>query len=367
MRRWTIRVLKPALGRLKTHFALGRAACRRSAIGDFEGLREAGRAIRDYAITHLDTLLETFERASSRAAARCIGRATRRKRARSMLGILRDAGAKTVTKGKSMVTEEIALNPFLEANGIDAGRNRSRRIHHPASQRTAEPHHRAGVPSAQRTGRRDLPRRAHRRSIRHARSTSARRWSPKRARCCARDFEARRCRHHRREFPERRRRRGRHRHQRRQWRSDAASAATHIVVTGIEKVVRRLDDVAVLLRLLTRSATGPADLVLCQRHVGPARRERSRRAGEFPCRAASTMAARKLIGTEAQDVLRCIRCSACLNHCPIYGAIGGHAYGATYPGPIGAALNPGLIGVSRSASSSPTPRPSAGAARKSAR
>ena len=53
----------------------------------------------------------------------------------------------------------------------------------------------------------------------------------------------------------------------------------------------------------------------------------------------------KLIGTEAQDVLRCIRCSACINHCPIYGAIGGHAYGATYMGPIGAALNPGMMSV----------------------
>jgi L-lactate dehydrogenase complex protein LldF len=46
----------------------------------------------------------------------------------------------------------------------------------------------------------------------------------------------------------------------------------------------------------------------------------------------------KLIGTEAQEVLRCIRCSACMNHCPIYGAVGGHAYGAVYPGPIGSAL-----------------------------
>jgi L-lactate dehydrogenase complex protein LldF len=53
----------------------------------------------------------------------------------------------------------------------------------------------------------------------------------------------------------------------------------------------------------------------------------------------------RLIGTQAEDVLRCIRCSACINHCPVYGAVGGHAYGATYPGPIGAALNPGLIGV----------------------
>jgi L-lactate dehydrogenase complex protein LldF len=53
----------------------------------------------------------------------------------------------------------------------------------------------------------------------------------------------------------------------------------------------------------------------------------------------------RLIGSEAEEVLRCIRCSACLNHCPIYGAVGGHAYGAVYPGPIGAALNPGMMGV----------------------
>ncbi len=53
----------------------------------------------------------------------------------------------------------------------------------------------------------------------------------------------------------------------------------------------------------------------------------------------------RLLGGEAEEVLRCIRCSACLNHCPVYGAIGGHAYGATYPGPIGAALNPELIGL----------------------
>ena len=55
----------------------------------------------------------------------------------------------------------------------------------------------------------------------------------------------------------------------------------------------------------------------------------------------------RLIGTQAQETLRCIRCSACLNHCPIYAAVGGHAYGATYPGPIGAALNPNLLGLAQ--------------------
>lgn len=74
----------------------------------------------------------------------------------------------------------------------------------------------------------------------------------------------------------------------------------------------------------------------------------------------------RLIGGEAEEVLRCIRCSACLNHCPIYGAVGGHAYGATYPGPIGAALNPACW-VWRMPHISPMPPPSAAAARKSAR
>jgi L-lactate dehydrogenase complex protein LldF len=52
-----------------------------------------------------------------------------------------------------------------------------------------------------------------------------------------------------------------------------------------------------------------------------------------------------MLGTEFQDMLRCIRCAACMNHCPVYGAVGGHAYGWVYPGPMGSVLTPGLIGV----------------------
>ena len=53
----------------------------------------------------------------------------------------------------------------------------------------------------------------------------------------------------------------------------------------------------------------------------------------------------ELLGTDFGEVLRCIRCGACMNHCPVYTAIGGHAYGWVYPGPIGAVLTPALIGV----------------------
>jgi L-lactate dehydrogenase complex protein LldF len=54
-----------------------------------------------------------------------------------------------------------------------------------------------------------------------------------------------------------------------------------------------------------------------------------------------------MIGTEFQDMLRCIRCAACMNHCPVYGAVGGHAYGWVYPGPMGSVLTPSLVGIEK--------------------
>ena len=54
-----------------------------------------------------------------------------------------------------------------------------------------------------------------------------------------------------------------------------------------------------------------------------------------------------MLGTEFQDMLRCIRCGACMNHCPVYQAVGGHAYGWVYPGPMGAVLTPTLVGIDK--------------------
>ena len=53
----------------------------------------------------------------------------------------------------------------------------------------------------------------------------------------------------------------------------------------------------------------------------------------------------RMLGSEFRDVLRCIKCGACMNHCPVYGTVGGHAYGWVYPGPVGAVLTPNLIGL----------------------
>ena len=117
---------------------------------------------------------------------------------------------------------------------------------------------------------------------------------------------------------------------------------THIVVTGIEKVVADMTDVSVLLRLLPRSATGQPISTYVSIMAGPVGETAEQK--NFHVVLVDNGRS-KLIGTEAQDVLRCIRCGACINHCPVYGAIGGHAYGATYMGPIGAALNPGMMSV----------------------
>jgi L-lactate dehydrogenase complex protein LldF len=120
----------------------------------------------------------------------------------------------------------------------------------------------------------------------------------------------------------------------------------HIVLTGIEKVVADMKDVSVLLRLLTRSATGQEISTYVSVMAGPREPGSTDGPEEFHVVLLDNGRTR-LLGTEAEPVLRCIRCAACINHCPVYGSIGGHAYTSTYPGPIGAALNPELVGPSK--------------------
>jgi L-lactate dehydrogenase complex protein LldF len=128
----------------------------------------------------------------------------------------------------------------------------------------------------------------------------------------------------------------------------AALPGTHVVVTGIEKVVPTLEDLGVLLRLLARSAVGEPLSAYTTLVHGP------RRAGDAsgPARFHVVLVdggRSGLVGTPAEDILRCIRCSACLNHCPVYTAVGGHAYGSVYSGPLGAVLTPGLAGLAAAA------------------
>jgi L-lactate dehydrogenase complex protein LldF len=336
--------LKTALGRLKTHFGANRALAIERFGGDWEALREQGRAIRDYALTHLDTLLEQFERAVTARGGKVHWARDAKEAREIILGILKDSGAKTVTKGKSMVSEEIALNPFLEANGLipvetDLGEYIIQLRNEPPSHIIAPAFHLHKEQVAQ------TFRESHT-ALDPARNLDERQALVGEARQLLRaQFEA----------------------------ADAGITGanflaaeegaaiivtnegngdltrllpkTHIVLTGIEKVCADLNDAAVLLRLLTRSATGQDISSYVSVMSGPSD-------GDGPQNFHVVLVDNgrsRLIGGEAEEVLRCIRCSACLNHCPIYGAVGGHAYGATYPGPIGAALNPGMLGVANAA------------------
>ena len=119
----------------------------------------------------------------------------------------------------------------------------------------------------------------------------------------------------------------------------------HIVLATIEKLVPTLEDVSQLLRVLARSATGQEMSVYTTFSTGPRRRRRSRRPGRISRRHPRQRPLGSMLGSEFQDMLRCIRCGACMNHCPVYHAVGGHAYGWVYPGPMGAVLTPSLIGI----------------------
>ncbi len=121
----------------------------------------------------------------------------------------------------------------------------------------------------------------------------------------------------------------------------------HIAVTGIEKVVENLRDVVPLLSLLTRSALGQPITTYVNMISGP------RQAGELdgPQEVHLVLLdngrSQAFADSELRQTLNCIRCGACMNHCPVYTRVGGHTYGEVYPGPIGAIVTPHMVGLHR--------------------
>jgi len=118
----------------------------------------------------------------------------------------------------------------------------------------------------------------------------------------------------------------------------------HIVIASLEKVVPTLEDASSILRVLARSATGQEFSAYTTFSTGPRRRDDPDGPGEYHVILLDNGRS-SMLGTEFEEMLRCIRCGACMNHCPVYHAVGGHAYGWVYPGPMGAVLTPSLIGV----------------------
>jgi L-lactate dehydrogenase complex protein LldF len=120
--------------------------------------------------------------------------------------------------------------------------------------------------------------------------------------------------------------------------------ATHIVIASIEKIVPTLEDACTVLRLLARSGTGQEITTYTTFATGPARPGDPDGPRAYHVVLLDNGRSEMLAG-DFRAMLRCIRCGACLNHCPVYGTIGGHAYGSLYPGPMGAVLTPALYGI----------------------
>ncbi len=119
----------------------------------------------------------------------------------------------------------------------------------------------------------------------------------------------------------------------------------HVGITGMEKVIPSLQDLAVFLRLLPRSATGQRLTSYVSMVSGPRRSDDEDGPEEFHLVLVDNGRSRLLADPDLREALYCIRCGACLNICPVYGKIGGHAYGWVYPGPIGAIVSPTLVGL----------------------
>lgn len=119
----------------------------------------------------------------------------------------------------------------------------------------------------------------------------------------------------------------------------------HIAITGIEKIVEQFDHIPPLFSLLTRSATGQSVTTYLNVINGP------RREGEFDGPREMHLVlvdngrSQAWRDSEFRSTLQCIRCGACLNHCPVYSRVGGHTYGTTYPGPIGSIISPHILGL----------------------
>ncbi|MBR0657215.1 lactate utilization protein [Roseomonas arctica] len=338
--------LQKALGTAKGAFLQRRAAAV-AALPEFEALRDIGRDIKNHTLANLDFYLEAFA-AKVEAAGGVVHWCSTADEARAtVLAICQDAGARTVTKGKSMISEELGINDHLEANGIapietDLGEYILQLRHEHPSHIIAPAFHlnREDWEADFRRAHTDLPADrvfAERRDILSEARTRLR------AKFLAADVGITGANFLIAET-------GSSVIVTNEGNGDLTQTLprVHIALASIEKVVPTLEDATSLLRLLARSATGQDFSVYTTFSTGP------KRAPDLDGPAAYHVVLidngrSNMMGTEFQEMLRCIRCAACMNHCPVYGAIGGHAYGWVYPGPMGSVLTPSLAGIEKTA------------------
>ncbi len=316
------------------------------ALPEFERLREAANEIREHTLNHLDHYLEQFERNVERNGGKVHWASTPADMSRIVVDICRNAGAKLVTKGKSMVSEEVDLNESLLQAGIermetDLGEyiiqladEPPSHIIAPAVHKTREQitelfhqHHRKyGI---------EQPAENREAIVQEARKVLRQAFVNADVGITGANFLIAET--------------GSNILVTNEGNGDLTSnlPRVHIVTAGIEKVIPTLEDLSVFLRLLGRSATGQEMSAYTTLYSGPARAGEGEGPEQYHVvlldNGRSTM-----LGNDFREMLRCIRCGACLNHCPVYSSIGGHAYGWIYSGPMGSVLTPMIKGLETS-------------------
>jgi L-lactate dehydrogenase complex protein LldF len=330
--------LQSALKRLQGNFVRGRAE-RVREMDNFEAIRDAAAEIRDRALANLDIYLEEFERNASARGAVVHWAETHEEATRIVCDIAHRHGVRKAVKSKSMVSEECELNEALEAAGIevvetDLGEYILQLAKEPPSHIVAPVVHKTreevsdlfedkhGTPRKTDIG--ELTREAREMLRGHFLSadmgiSGANFVIAETGSTLIVTNEG-------------------------NGRMVTTLPRVHVAITGIEKVVPTLEDVATLMRLLPPHGTGQT----ISNYVSVTTGVRGAGDHDGPAHFHVILldgGRTKLIGGEMQAMLRCIRCGACMNHCPVYQSVGGHAYGWVYPGPMGSILTPTYVGL----------------------
>jgi L-lactate dehydrogenase complex protein LldF len=334
--------LQKALGKARDGF-VGKRAAAAAALPEFEALRNEAAAVKDFTLAHLDELLAQYEAKVLANGGRVHWARDAAEARRIVIDICRTAKAKTVTKGKSMVSEECGINEALEAEGIEAietdlGEYIIQLAHEPPSHiiapavhKTREQvsdlfheHHAQYGLTTRLTEVGDL--------VNEARQVLRGRFFAADVGITGGNFLVAET--------------GSSIIVTNEGNGDLTQtlARVHIVTAGIERVVPTLDDASTFLRLLARSATGQDTETYTTLSTGPRRPGHPDGPEEYHVVLVDNGRSR-MLGGRYRDMLRCIRCGACMNHCPVYGSIGGHAYGWVYPGPMGSVLTPLFTGL----------------------
>ncbi len=310
---------------------------------EFEDLREQAKEIKNHVLENLDWYLERYEQNVIKAGGHVHWARDAAEARDIVLELCRKFGAKTVTKGKSMVGEEIAINDHLEANGMvpietDLGEYIIQLRHETPSHIVAPAIH-LTKGQVEKTFREVHTHLDPDRSLEEARQLVAEARTILREQFLAADVGITGANFLIAET-------GSSVIVTNEGNGDLTQLLprAHIVLASVEKIAPTLEDASALLRVLARSATAQDMSVYTTFSTGPRRAEDPDGPGEYHVVILDN-GRTKLLGSEFQEMLRCIKCGACMNHCPVYGAVGGHAYGWVYPGPMGSVITPALVGL----------------------